>query len=277
LEAEKTQQCNMVVIEFQSQPNETIDEMLTRFDVARHLAASVGADIANFGILTEIFFRALKATAMQVHLLLQPLGGDFPKTQQEYEDMTLRMRQMGHMIEQPRHGNHHDNSIRNDALLTTDEEKVALLGYETPYGQPSSSSTSWGPQAQSSDYNPIVFALQDKESNWGPPEDESDSGTDSDTVSSVGDTPHNWDDVMGLAPVEVSRTLWAHYEYAKGSFGKHEQKPVPKVRRFIRQVFKTKGRGTGKGKRPQRLHGSALTTYVATFTDEEFELCFFGK
>ena len=82
---------------------------------------------------------------------------------------------------------------------------------------------------------------------------------------------------MGLTPVEVTRTLWANYEYHKGRLRKHEQKPVRKVRRFIRKVFKTKGKGKGKGKRPQRLHGSALTAYVASFTDEEYELCFFGK
>jgi hypothetical protein len=73
------------------------------------------------------------------------------------------------------------------------------------------------------------------------------SGTDTDTVSSLGDQEYDYSDL----PQELDRDqaaehlFWAHQQ-AKGRFRRFMRKPVRKVRRFIKRKGKGKGKGNGK-------------------------------
>ena len=78
---------------------ENIDSLLTRFDMARHEAASVGAGMENYHILATILLRAVRVTAEQTMNLLQPNNGRMPINQQQYDALVNRLRAMGHILE----------------------------------------------------------------------------------------------------------------------------------------------------------------------------------
>ena len=75
---------------------------------------------------------------------------------------------------------------------------------------------------------------------------ESEFGTDTDTASSWGEPlDYQAPDLSGLTPEQQDEYLYWTYTQAKSRWRRHMQKPVRKVRRFI----KLKGRGKGQGKR----------------------------
>ena len=58
LEDERTIASSAALLDFRAQRGESIDALITRFDMARHEAQSVGAGITNFNQLSMIFIRA---------------------------------------------------------------------------------------------------------------------------------------------------------------------------------------------------------------------------
>ena len=58
------------ILDFTHQRGESIDQTLTRFDIARHRAAQVGAGFTNFTHLCTILFRAIGVTPHQYQQLL---------------------------------------------------------------------------------------------------------------------------------------------------------------------------------------------------------------
>eukprot|EP00959_Pyramimonas_sp_CCMP1952_P128854 2694798-Pyramimonas_sp.AAC.1 len=76
---------------------ERIDVTLTRFDMARLEAQSVGSDLPNFQLLTTILFRALGVGNQRAVQFLQPLNHQMPRTQQQHEELRERMRSRGHL------------------------------------------------------------------------------------------------------------------------------------------------------------------------------------
>ena len=88
------------------------------------------------------------------------------------------------------------------------------------------------------------------------------SGTDTDTVSSLGDQEYDYSDLpQGLDRDQTAEHLFWAYQQAKGRFRRFMRKPVRKVRRFIRR------KGKGKGKHPG--------FYLASLNDQELEEMFF--
>ena len=68
-------QSGTAVIDFQARPNERIDSLLTRFDMAQSEAESVGAGMHNYHTLTTILLRVISIDQNQVINLLQPNSG----------------------------------------------------------------------------------------------------------------------------------------------------------------------------------------------------------
>ena len=91
-----------------------------------------------------------------------------------------------------------------------------------------------------------------------------DSGTDTDTMSSVGETWYDYDDIPdGLDDNAKAEELFWAYQKAKGRYRKFMRKPVRRVRRFMKR------KGKGKGKHPGY--------YLTTLKDQEIEEIFFCK
>ena len=59
LEDERTLTSGTALLDFTGRPGESVDTTLTRFDMARHEAAAVGADINNFHIISTLLLRAI--------------------------------------------------------------------------------------------------------------------------------------------------------------------------------------------------------------------------
>ena len=94
--------------------------------------------------------------------------------------------------------------------------------------------------------------------------EEADSGTDTDTVSSVGDTWYDIADIPeGIDETQKAEELFWTYQKAKGRYRQFMRKPVRRVRRFIKR------KGKGKGKNPGY--------FLSTLRDQEIEQMFFGK
>ena len=89
---------------------------------------------------------------------------------------------------------------------------------------------------------------------------EIDSGTDTDTVSSVGDNEYTYEDIpAGLDPVQQGEHLFWAYQRAKGRFRRFMRKPVRRVRRFMKR------RGKGRGKHAGHFLATMSDGEVAEF------------
>ena len=214
--------------------------------------------------------------------LLQPIGGHMPTTQQEYDALVFRVRQMGHILEQsPNNIMNGFNRQHRDTVAITDTEQVYMFGtgYE-PTSQSSQPNYSSGYAASSSVYGgfPSGRGSATLESTYLGDYDSGD-GTDSDTASSCGDG--DADMAASLAPIahlpdrEKEQYIYWAYQKSKSNWRKWVRKPVRKVRRFFRKPGKGQGKQLRKGN--NRLSGKGITAYVADLTDDAYDETFFGK
>ena len=89
LEDERSLKSGTQVLDFVAHPGEKIDHLLTRFDLARSEAETVGAGIDNFHTLTTILLRACRITGEQMIDLLSVNNGRLPVTQQQYDTIVM--------------------------------------------------------------------------------------------------------------------------------------------------------------------------------------------
>ena len=87
------------VFEFQARPNEPIDQLLARWDLAREEAASTGEELGNVYHIATHLMRTLGLNAEQITVLLEPMDGRLPTTMQQYNELVERIRTMGHATE----------------------------------------------------------------------------------------------------------------------------------------------------------------------------------
>ena len=95
LEDERAMSSGNQILDFRARHGERIDELLTRFDMARAEAATVGASMDNWSILSTILLRACGVTANQTLQLLDWNAGRMPNNQQTYDTLTSRLRSTG--------------------------------------------------------------------------------------------------------------------------------------------------------------------------------------
>ena len=135
LEDERSLLSGTALLDFTSHPGERIDSVLTRFDMARFEAQSVGADIHNFHTMATILLRAIGVSGQQVLSLLQPLGGRMPRNQLQFDTLFNHLRSMGHILE--RSPNNIGNALNHSTrTLVTD----TFHTQEGPSQQPATSS-----------------------------------------------------------------------------------------------------------------------------------------
>ena len=275
------------LMEFGRRPNERVDELLARFDTVRNRAN----ELANLGFgvqgYTWLLLRALNITDQQLMQLLQPTGGRMPNNAQEFNDMRAQLRRMGHILE----GNPGNvaSTLRSTAQQAffvgqdgqstvpqqpDNNQTHAYVGWAnhnpwSPPSQPGYSYLSTAPVPQHDGYFPGALS-QAYMSHDGAPD--YDSGTDTDTVSSHGDTPM---DAVSQPPNLHAQNLYWAYQQAKSKWRKFTGKPVRKVRRFLKRE-KGKGKSKGKGKVFGKGNYGAPTAgaYLATLTDTHVEQVF---
>ena len=84
---------------FSRRQGETIDQLLSRFDLVRQRAQ----DLGGFGLTPEGFswllLRACGVNDTQLLQLLHPLQGRLPQNLQQYRELQQSLRRMGHILE----------------------------------------------------------------------------------------------------------------------------------------------------------------------------------
>ena len=255
-------------MEFTSRSNEGIEDLLIRFDTTRQRAMETGQLNMNIQGIVWILFRALRLSTEQFTNLLQPLQGRLPQTEQEYDELRLRIRRLGHIIERnPGNiastlGVNSRNNNNTRAFFGQQNDQAAQegqIGTDRPAYFGGYGHVAEDPDRERYDQT-YAYQTQDYEF---------ESGTDSDTASSNGETDYRDMIPPGMPESEHTAHLFWSYSRAKSAWRSHTRKPVRKVRRFIRR----KGKGKGKGK----SYGKSASAFFAEATDEEIEEIFFGK
>ena len=251
---ETRMQATQDLLNFTAEPREKIDDLLTRFDIVRHRAETEGNLGMNIQTISELLLRACRLNEEQLLRMLEPTQGLPPRTDQEFTAMCTRLRRMGHIVE---------GSTGNIASLLRSNRGHST--YFSGYGQdPTGSAISQAPVNTTymmGDYtSPWTHRDYDPFTNTSPVyydanDGELDSGTDSDTISSIGDTVHP--EPAGPPERHGQDIFWA-YQQAKSRWRKYSGKPTRKVRRFVRK----KGKSKGKGRLPFRGKTS-ISTYLA--------------
>ena len=88
------------LMSFSRRQGESTDAMIARFRTLRWRAAEGGAGInMTWEGYTWLLLKACGISAQQLMSLLQPTNGRFPTNEQDFENMLMLMRRMGHILE----------------------------------------------------------------------------------------------------------------------------------------------------------------------------------
>ena len=264
---------------FARRGRERIDDLLTRFDLTRQRANVEGGVAMSTQGITWILLRACHINEQQLMTLLQPFNGLYPATDQQYHHLVTALRRMGHVIERNPgnlasllHPGHQAPTFFADGALapTQAADPWHQPGGNDPWAQTflqyrpmgSTPAASGGQEAWNS-WQPTNATATTATETYFTADYESDNGTDSDTISSCGD--HNYESPLPLtsSPAEVASNLFWAYQTAKAKWRSYMDRPVRKVRRFIRR----KGKGIGKGKLRTKGKGGGTIHFLQNLHD----------
>ena len=223
-----------------------------------------------------MLLRACRVNDQQFLMLTQPTNGRLPNNEATYRNLFAALRRLGHVVE------HHKDNIASGlrGKGSGKGDRHAYLGEEVPddavdtqaYPQWNLGETQWNDNSwHTTSWNGEWNSSQSSTDGWNLSEwpqhaynmqEQADSGTDTDTVSSVEETWYEYDDIPeGLDDHQKAEELFWAYQRAKGRYRRFMRKPVRRVRRFLKR------KGKGKGKRPGY--------YLSTLSEPEIENVFF--
>ena len=84
---------------FQRRPHESINAVLARYQLVRQRANTDGGFVMSVEICALKLVRALHVISNQLLHFLEPYGGVFPTTEQQFEHLCSRLRRHGHIVE----------------------------------------------------------------------------------------------------------------------------------------------------------------------------------
>ena len=213
---------------------ERIDALITRFDTIRQRANQEGQLNISIQGLTWILLRACSVNDSQLMTLLQPFGGLFPATAEQYRTLCTLLRRMGHIIErspgniagQLRQGGSQVSSFFETSMHEPDpwHQQPSTDPWASTFAQQSPSYPTMHPAMQM----PTHSSTQQTHSTFPAFDDNySDNGTDTDTVSSCFD--QDLEMPAGIPATatqsEIGQHLFWAYQTAKATWrrftGKH--------------------------------------------------------
>ena len=86
-------------MDFDRKASESIDDLLTRFEIVRHRATDTGNFQMSFEGIAYMLLRACRVNDQQFLMLTQPTGGRLPNNEPEYRNLFGALRRLGHVIE----------------------------------------------------------------------------------------------------------------------------------------------------------------------------------
>ena len=120
---------------FSRRPNETINELLTRYDLVRQRAQGDGNFVMSVEGCALMLMRCCHVNNQQFIQFLQPFGGRLPTNDAEFRDLTHNMRRIGHILEHSPNniamGLHGQRQARPGAYVTAAQDAFERTNSET--------------------------------------------------------------------------------------------------------------------------------------------------
>ena len=253
LDEENRLQAAQALLTFARRQGETIDTLISRFEITRARAATEGGGALSVETSALTLLRACGVSSDQFQALTQPFGLRLPNNEAEFNAMCHHLRRMGHIVE--RFPNNIASGLRSSSSTAHFSEafmsEPASQTSAEPWGVSTEASSSgvWPPQGDRTDW---AFAAV---SAAGDGASDTDSATSSDH-----DEPLPVEDLQGLSTGEVDEYLFGQYQAAKKRWRRYSGKPV----RALRRVIRRKGKGKGK-QRSSYLNIDSLLQQSAYF------------
>jgi hypothetical protein len=274
---------------FQRRSGESISSVLARYDLVRNRARQEG----NFDMNVEgnalQLLRATHTTETQMIEFLRPFNNVLPTTEEQLRTLIDNMRRTYRITEHaPNNLGQHLHGNRQAQPGSYYAE--TYQGGGQPGTTPSGANHHWqaAPQASPSIFTETSHFFGGMEApapsgasahipypyynNTGSPsymavgdgEPELESGTDTDTSSDDPNDPVDFTDLQGYDPQESEEWLYYQKRFHTKRWRRFTQKPVRRVRRFVkrRAYFGRKGKGRSKGKGKRR--GSSSSSHQRT-------------
>ena len=270
------------LMSFDRNGREPIDQLIIRFDTVRQRANQEGQLTLSVQGLVWILLKACRINDQQLMTLLQPFGGLFPSTNEQYTTLLTHLRRMGHIIERAP-GNlasqlrgHGRDGAQNAFFTGMTDTPDPGNQWAMDFGPPAASYPAYGapqPSMPQQQQQPLANTTNTAQAYPAMNDEDSGNGTDTDTASSCGMGELEFPPELPATATqeEIGQVLWATYDKAKSNWRRFNNKPVRAVRRFVRR----KGKGSGKSKGPGK--GKRVGTYLAELSDQEVDSIFLGK
>lgn len=114
LEAENCTRSISEFLQFKRMPNESIDNVLVRYDILRHRAQQRAGFAINITGLSWLLLQSLQLSSESWDRLLAPLGGNMPNNEHEFGELTERVRRLFHLREGRYAGVSHQQGATGD-------------------------------------------------------------------------------------------------------------------------------------------------------------------
>ena len=221
------------LLSFRRRQGESVDALISRFDVTRQLAQRDGGGAVSTETAALILLRACNVSSAQFQTLTQPFGLRLPANEPELAQLGHHLRRMGHIVE------HHPHNIASGLHGSQGQSHQTYLA-EADTG----SSTSGGPNWQDAGADMSFSAGLGAPMDWAFAAVQEDASDTDSATSSDNDEPMPVEDLQGLSPAEADEYLFGEYQHAKKRWRRFTGKPV----RALRRVLRRKGKGKGKSK-----------------------------
>eukprot|EP00971_Amphidinium_carterae_P022422 442153-Amphidinium_carterae.1 len=248
------------LLSFTRRPGESIDALLTRYELVRLRALREGGGAAQLGPepTSLMLLKACGVTHHQFLQLTQSIGHRLPSTEAEFEELCRQLRRLGHILEQ------YPNNVAQQ--LGTRASVPPASGHRQAYYQENAWDDPWhqdgaDPWAAAAPEAARLESWADQPEDaapafWTNPEDHESSWSSTETEWEE-DEP-DFTDVAGLAPEEAQQRLYWQYTQAKRRWRGFVNKPPRRFRRTVRRKGKGKG---GKGRPPTDAYWASAWAY----------------
>ena len=239
---------------FSRQPNERINELITRFEISHNRAVEEAGFQMSYEGLTLMILKAVGPSDAQLLQILHPLDQQFPTTQAHFFTMLQTIRRMGHILEHsPGNlasalgGSRTAHFVQNAQAEHAEAQTAHAFVVGASPGDNTNHSTwdsgYWNTTAEDA----MVQSYLGNTS--APPDSGASSLGDTDTDTSSESYQGEIEEDPGIAGLEGpalgEAVFWA-YKQAKRRWRRFSQKTTRKTRRFVKKRFgKRKGRGKG--------------------------------
>ena len=214
---------------FTRRGSETTDALLSRFHTTVHLARSRGQLTIPPLALSWILIRAVGVSHMQMTHLLAPLRGRLPESEEQLNELVHYIRRMGHILE------HRPGNIASAASGRSSTPYTRTYFSGGPAGSAPTFAALAGEEPYATEDGPSWTDHNSGHSVEAYPAVDFDSGTDSDTSSDDGAVDIDYSDIAGMTPEQADEHIYWQYAQAKKRWRRHSEKPVRRVRRFVRR------------------------------------------